>query len=88
MPNDGEVILVCVRSNTGEDAEQALKDEGEAQTVAKAARVTTNHMVCIEVDGCRMQRWDRDCVVGENRWHKVDPDEMETLGPIREVRRA
>ena len=42
-------------------------------------------MVCIEADGQRVKRWDRDRAVGENRWRKVDPEEMEVLGQIREV---
>lgn len=81
-------IRVCVRSNSGEDIELIVECLETANAAAKAARATSNHMVCIEVDGQRVKRWERDRVVGENRWRKVDPEEMEVLGQIREVVKA
>lgn len=88
MPASQEEIRVVVRNNDGEDFVQEVMDEAQAQAAAKAARVTTNHMVCIDIDGIRMHRWDRTRCVGENHWRRADPDDMEILGPIREVRRG
>ena len=81
-------IEVHIRANTGEDSQQEAETFDAALCLAQEARVTTNHMVCIEVNGERVQRWDRDRVEGENHWGEVDPDEMEVLGQIRVVRRA
>lgn len=59
-----------------------------ATAFAKNFRVTTNHMVCIEVAEGRIKRWDREQIDGESRWWSVEPDTMETLHKIRIVRRA
>jgi len=88
MPANQEGIYVVARNNDGEDSVQKMTDEAQAQVAAKAARVTTNHMVCIDIDGIRMHRWDRARYVGENHWRRADPDDMEILGPIREVLRG
>lgn len=60
-----------------------------AERIAKDLRRTNNHMVCIDSsNGERLKRWDRQRVMGENHWRKVDTYEMEILGPIRELRRS
>jgi len=77
-----EITVVSV-SNMGDESTVRATSQTEAVTLAKSMRVTSNHMVCIDVDGERLNRWDRDRIEGENRWTKTDPSEMETLGPIR-----
>ncbi len=81
-------IHVTVRSNAGEDLREDAQSSEQAEHIAKRYRVEQNHMVCIEQDGCRIKRWDRDRVGGQNRWRKIDPDAFEVLGPIREVTMA
>jgi hypothetical protein len=81
-------IQLIVRANTGVDTKTKVADMAIAKATAKDARVTANHMVCIDVDGYRHSRWDRDRVTGTNHWRKVDVNEMEVLGPIREISRA
>lgn len=81
-------ITVVAVSNQGEEISTPVSDQAEATKLAKSKRVTANHMVCVDVDGMRHSRWDRDRIVGENRWSKTDPGEMETLGPIRQSVRA
>jgi hypothetical protein len=78
-------IEVVVRHNDGMETVQLVQDEANAQSLVKAALTPGNHMVCINVNGERCQRWDRERVVGKNRWRAVDPDSFEVVGPIREV---
>jgi hypothetical protein len=80
-------ITVVSVSNMGDELITPAASRTEADKLAKSMRVTSNHMVCIDVDGERLYRWDRDRIEGENRWTKTDPDEMETIGPIRMIRR-
>ena len=79
---------VTNRANDGIDAACESSDAANAEILAKGLRTTANYMVCIEVDGQRVKRWDRSKVVGENRWRAVDVDAFETLGKLREVHRA
>lgn len=81
-------ITVVAVSNLGVEANMQAVDLAEGAKLAKTLRTTTNHMVCIDVDGERVSRWDRDRIENENRWKKTDPSEMETLGPIRQMARA
>lgn len=85
MPKKISVVAV---SNLGEEVITPAANQTEATNLAKSKRVTANHMVCIDVDGMRHSRWDRDRIEGENRWARTDPGEMETLGPIRQCARA
>lgn len=86
--NNCDYVQVQARSNDGVDVYLPAESEEAATAIAKSVRVTTNHMVCIEVNGERTKRWDRDRIEGENNWRVTDPDEMETLGKIRIVRRS
>lgn len=81
-------ITVVSVSNMGDESTTPAAHQTQAVKLAKGLRVTSNHMVCINVDGERLNRWDRDRIEGENRWSKTDPNEMETLGPIRMMRRG
>ncbi|WP_298151037.1 hypothetical protein [Flavobacterium sp.] len=81
-------ITVVSVSNLGNELTMPAADQTEAVKLAKSLRITSNHMVCIDIDGERLNRWDRDRIEGENRWSKTDPNEMETLGPIRMIRRS
>lgn len=78
-------IEVVVRRNDGGKTVHLAQDESDAQSLVKAALVPINHMVRMDVDGQKWQRWDRDMVVGQNRWRDVDPQSFEVLGPIREI---
>lgn len=88
--SDAPVYRVLFRTNMGDDLEIKEIDSFEtAERMAKDLRKTTNHMVCIDSsNGERLKRWDRERVMGENRWRTVDAYEMEILGPIRELRRS
>ncbi len=79
---------VCVRNNQGQDWHVGAASLNTVKTIAKTNRTDNKHMVCIEENGNRILRSDRNEVVGENCWRKVDVDAFETLGQIRLVRRA
>lgn len=76
---------VELRRNDGQDNTIAAADLADAQTKARSCRTAENYMVCITQDGDRILRWDRAQVVGDNSWTAVDPDEFETIGPLRAV---
>ncbi|EKF9501302.1 hypothetical protein O1C20_003465 [Vibrio cholerae] len=78
-------IKVHYRSNSGKDNYESVGTLSEALLLAKRHRTIHNHMVCIEIDSERTNRWDRSRVKSKNNWRKVDPDEMEVLGQIREI---
>lgn len=78
-------IQVVIRQNDGVESVELAQDEPHAQALVKAALMPGNHMVRMDVDGERWQRWDRDRVVGKNRWREVDPHSFDVVGPIREV---
>jgi hypothetical protein len=83
--NRCETIRVHIRANTGVDSFLDVLSLRAALDAAKRARTPQNHMVCVEVNGERIHRWDRNRVVQQNRWRKTDPDEFEVVGPIRTV---
>lgn len=82
---NGNKYQVTARNNEGVNSTQDAETINAALPLARTARITGNHMVCIETNGERTCRWDRDRVIGGNRWRVADVDEMETLGRIREV---
>lgn len=87
-------FTIVVRSVEGRDTKHEADSPESALKVAKVARTQANRMVKIFDSLGVTHRWDRTNVVGENRWRKVSPGEMEILGnpaPItvsRQVRRA
>lgn len=83
-----ESIVVTVRSNEGVDSRHDVSSTEEASATVKQHAQSGNHMICVEIDGERTDRWDREHIKGENRWLRTDPDEFETLGKIREVIRG
>jgi hypothetical protein len=88
VPASRTAVEVWITSNAGRNKRRAAVDIVDALAIAAAARITENHMVCVEVDQRRVLRWDRDRVIGENCWRPVNPEEFETLGAIRQVHRA
>lgn len=76
-------VIVC--ANDGIKSIQSADDEVHAQSIVKMSFTSDNHMVRLDVDGKKWQRWDRERMAGENRWREVDPHSWEVVGPIREV---
>ncbi|MDD3575719.1 MAG: hypothetical protein PHT38_02395 [Halothiobacillus sp.] len=82
---EGVNVQVISRTNSGTDTYQVVASFEDAIGLSQRVRVPTNQMVCIEVDGVRIKRWDRDPVIGGNRWRQVDPGETERTGQIKSV---
>lgn len=80
--------VMTFRSNDGEDHAVEVAGLDDAKKRAKNYRTNENYMVCVMEDGNRILRWDRDGMIGSNRWRAVDPNEFETLGPLRAVTRT
>lgn len=72
-------LIVC--SNKGEDTTSTVNGVAQAQTRIQEAMQPGNHMIRLDLNGTKWQRWDR---VG-TQWSEVPTDTMEVLGPIREI---
>lgn len=83
-----ESIAVTLRSNSGVDSTFEVESTEEATILVKQYARPEYHMICVEIDGERTDRWDRERVKGENRWVRADPDDIETLGRVTEVIRG
>lgn len=88
MNDENTRYAIAFRSNDGQDHSVATGDLADAEKKAKGYRTPANYMVCITKDEERILRWDRDHMMGENRWRAVDVDEFETLGAIRSIVRS
>lgn len=73
-------FTIEVRSTEGHDTKHSADSVEAALRQAKAARTQANRMVKILDAGNITHRWDRTNVIGENRWRKVNPGEIEILG--------
>lgn len=73
-------FTIEVRSTEGHDTKHSAESLESALKKAKTARTQANRMVKILEAGYTTHRWDRTNVIGENRWRKVNPGEMEILG--------
>jgi hypothetical protein len=82
---DGVKIRVLSRTNSGVDTHQVAASLEIAIGLAQRVRVPTNQMVCILVGEKKHKRWDREPIIGENRWRSIDPGAPETNGPVRTV---
>lgn len=83
-----ESITVTVRNNEGVDSNYSVLSTEEASATVKQHAQNNNYMICVEIDGERTDRWDRERYKGENRWLRTAPDAFETLGKIREILRV
>jgi len=83
-----ESIAVTVRSNSGVDSTFEVESTEEASVLVKQYARPAYHMIYVEIDGERTDRWDRERVKDENRWVRTDPDEIETIGQVTEVIRG
>lgn len=87
-PESCESITVTVRSNSGVDSTFEVESTEDAAVLARQYARPEYHMICVEIDGERTDRWDRERIKNENHWVRTNPDEMEVLGRITEVLRG
>lgn len=75
--------IIHSRSNTGDDTYKSVRDKNQAIKVIESLMTINCRMVCVEINGTRTDRWDRERVVGSNEWIRKQPEDPEILGKIR-----
>ncbi|EIG9527199.1 hypothetical protein LGE20_004717 [Salmonella enterica] len=80
--NGRNEYVVHYRKNTGTDVRiSQLSLKG---SMAESGKLKTEHnyMICLEENGVRIKRQDREIFGHETRWHTYPPDKFETLGKL------
>lgn len=70
------------RKNTGEDLRILTDNLSECARKTSELKNPTNYMVCIEENGERILRWDKEIIFNSNKWKPCPPDELEIIGKI------
>ncbi len=73
---------VHYRKNTGEDIRIFTDNLNECVRKIWELKNHTNYMVCIEENGERILRWDKEITFNSNKWKSCPPDELEIIGKI------
>jgi len=83
--NENNQWHIFYRKNTGEDI--ALKMPSLEYCLLKAEELKThlNYMICIEENGERIKRWDREIISGSNKWYSCVVDDIEIPGRLIEI---
>jgi len=76
---------IFYRKNTGEDITTELNSLEECLLETKKLMTPQNYIICIENNGERIKRWDRETISGSNRWYSCAVDEIEILGRLIEI---
>lgn len=71
---------VHYRKNTGEDIRIFTDNLNECARKIWELKKPTNYMVCIEENGERILRWDKEITFNSNKWKSCPPDELEIIG--------
>lgn len=79
------IYEITIRTNNGEDLKKEADNYQHALKMAKKSRNVENYMVCIELNGERIMRWDRSNIVNKNSWRNVNVDDFETIGKLRTI---
>jgi hypothetical protein len=75
------------RKNTGEDFRIFTENLNECARNILELKNLTNHMICIEENGERILRWDKEITFDSNKWKPCSPDELEIIGRIPLIRK-
>jgi hypothetical protein len=68
----GGRFCVVVRQNNGCENRHGNRDTWlDAAGAVKRAKIETNDMIFVEIGDQRMLTWERDTVMGGNRWRRV-----------------
>ncbi|EIX9082242.1 hypothetical protein A6J71_21720 [Enterobacter cancerogenus] len=73
---------IFYRKNTGEDIVLEMPSLEYCLLEAKKLMTTLNYMICIEENGERIKRWDREIIANCNKWYICRPDDVEILGEL------
>jgi hypothetical protein len=78
---------VHYRENTGEDHRIFTENLNECARNILELKNLTNHMICVEENGERILRWDKEISFDSNKWKPCPPDELEIIGRIPLIRK-
>lgn len=73
---------VSYRKNTGEDVTQDMLSLEDCLSKSKELMTPLNYTIRIEKNDVIVKRWDREVIVGSNKWKCCDPDDFEILGKL------
>lgn len=73
---------IIYRKNNGEDIILEMLSYESCLSMAKELMTLFNYMICIEENGERVKRWDREIIANCNRWDSCPTDSFEILGEL------
>ncbi|ATF94483.1 Uncharacterised protein [Cedecea neteri] len=73
---------IFYRKNTGEDITLEMSSLERCHLEVEELMTTLNYMICIEENGERIKRWDREIIANCNKWYICRPDDVEILGEL------
>lgn len=73
---------ISYRKNTGEDVTLKMPSLEHCLLKTKELMTYLNYMICIEENGERIKRWDREIIANCNEWYSCRPDDVEILGEL------
>jgi len=73
---------VHYRKNTGEEIRIFTDNLNECARKIWELKNLTNYMVCVEENGERILRWDKEITFNSNKWKSCPPDELEIIGKM------
>ncbi len=79
---------VCYRRNSGEDILLEMSSFQECLSTSAELMIPSNYMICIERNGERIKRWDREIIAGSNKWLNCQPDSFEILGKLITIKKV
>lgn len=73
---------ISYRKNTGEDVTLEMQSLEHCLLKTEELMTNLNYMICIEKNGERIKRWDREIIANCNEWYSCRPDDVEILGEL------
>lgn len=73
---------VHYRKKTGEEIRILTDNLNECASKIWELKNLTNYMVCVEENGERILRWDKEITFDSNKWKSCPPGELEIIGKM------
>ncbi|EAW8181758.1 hypothetical protein HX52_05715 [Salmonella enterica] len=73
---------ISYRKNTGEDVTLEMQSLEHCLLKTEELMTHLNYMICIEKNGEKIKRWDREIIANCNEWYSCRPDDVEILGEL------
>ncbi|EEQ5619040.1 hypothetical protein GN258_004633 [Escherichia coli] len=84
----GTTWHIFYRENSGAEVLLEIPSFRECLSVSKELMPPSNYIICIEKNGERIKRWDREIIAGSNKWINCPPDNFEILGELITINRT